>query len=146
MKRFVVDASALPMAFFPDEGGQEASQRLLADWVRGEVEITAPSLPFLETTNAVLVAFQRGRISRDKAHDILRAIDGLSIPTAEPLNTEGTLEIAAEHNLSACDATYASLANDEVTRITGNKRLFEALKEDGLAMLMKEYQQRRSSD
>ena len=146
MRRFVLDASALLMAFFPDEEGQETSQQLLADWVRGEVEIIAPSLLCLEATNAVLVALRRGRISQDKAYDILRAINGLSIRIAEPLSTEEIFRIATEHNISAYDATYASLANDEVILITGNKRLFKALKEEGLAMLVREYQQRPSGD
>ena len=74
MRRFVLDASALLMAFFPDEEGQAASQRLIGDWVSGRVEIIAPSLLFLEVTNAVLVAFRRERISESGACNIIRAV------------------------------------------------------------------------
>lgn len=141
MSRFVLDAFALLMAFFPDEGGQETSQQLLADWVRGEVGIIAPSLLLLETTNAVLVALRRGRISQDKVHDILRAMNGLSIPTAEPLNTEEIFEIAAKHNLSAYDATYATLTSKSHILITGDKKLYDASRGEEQVTLIGKYKE-----
>jgi len=87
MRRFVLDASALLMAFFPDEEGQQASQQLLGDWVKDRVEIIAPSSLFLEATNAVLVGLRRERISKNRAYDILHAVNGLSIPVIDHPDT-----------------------------------------------------------
>lgn len=139
MRRFVLDASALLMAFFPDGEGQAASQRLLSDWVRDRVEIIAPSLLSLEVTNAVLVAFRRERISQSKARDILRAVTELSIPIVDHPEPEEIFKIAAKHHISAYDATYAALAGKAVILITGDSKLYEALKAEKQAMLIQEY-------
>jgi len=139
MRRFVLDASALLMGFFPDEEGQQASQRLLGDWVKDRVEIIAPSLLFLEVTNAVLVAHRRERISKNRAYDILHAVNGLSIPITDHPDTEEIFKIAIKHKLSAYDATYAALTTEAFTLITGDRKLYEALKGEKRVMLIETY-------
>lgn len=139
MKRFVLDASALLMAFFPDEEGQEASQRLIGDWVNSRVEIVAPSLLFLEVTNAVLVALRRKRVSQSKAYDILRAVSELSIPIADRPEPAEIFKIATEHHVSAYDATYAALAVKDFVVITGDRKLYQAIKDERQVMLIGEY-------
>jgi len=139
VRRFVLDASAILKAFFPDEEGQAASQALLGDWVKDRVEIIAPSLLFLEVTNAVLVALRRERISKKRAYEIIHAVNGLSIPIGDSPEVEEIFELAIEHNLSAYDATYAALTTKQFTLITGDKKLYEALKKERKVMWIEDY-------
>jgi len=139
VRRFVLDASALLIAFFPHEEGQAASQRLLSDWASSRVEIIAPSLLFLEVTNAVLVALRRERISESKAYDILHAVTELSIPIVEHPEPEEIFKIATKHHISAYDATYAALTGKSLILITGNRKIYEALKGEKEVMLIEEY-------
>ena len=103
------------------------------------MEIIAPSLLFLEVTNAVLVALRRERVSESKAHDILRAVSELSIPIADRPEPEEIFKIAAKHHISAYDATYAALATKDLVLITGDRKLYEALKDEEQVMLIREY-------
>ena len=128
MKRLVIDASVILRAFFPDEEGQKESQVLIEDWIKGRVEIVAPSFLFLEVTNAVLVAVRRGRITGAKAYEIVRTVKGLSIPVVD-YDIEEVFEVAAKFDLSAYDATYVALADKPYILVTGDKKLYQALKE-----------------
>ena len=139
MKRLVIDASVILRAFFPDEEGQEESQALIEDWIKGRVEIVGPSLLFLEVTNAVLVAVRRGRIPGAKACEIIQTLKGLSIPVTDSPDIEEVFKLAFKHNLSAYDATYVALAEKPYILVTGDKKLYQALKEGGRVKWIGDY-------
>ncbi len=139
MKRFVIDASALLKAFFPDEEGQLEIQTLLGDWVEDRVEILAPALLHLEVTNAVLVALRRGRISHVRAQEIIHAVDELSLPVGETSAMEEIFKIAVDHGLSAYDAAYAALATEPCTLVTGDEKLYAAVKGKIRALRIADY-------
>jgi len=139
MKRLVVDASAILKAFFPDEEGQVASQALIGDWVKDRIEIIAPSLLFLEVTNAALVALRRERISKEKAYEIIQAVKGLSIPVWDSPDIEEVFKLAIKFSLSAYDATYVALAAKPFILITGDKKLYQAVKTEGKVMWVGDY-------
>ena len=96
-------------------------------------------LLFLEVTNAVLVALRRERISKNRAHDILHAVNGLSIPVIDHPDTEEIFKIATKHILSAHDATCVALTTEPFTLITGDRKLYAALKGEKEVMLIEEY-------
>ena len=141
MKRLVIDASVILRAFFPDEEGQEESQALIEDWIKGRVEIVGPSLLFLEVTNAVLVAVRRGRIPGAKACEIIQTLKGLSIPVTDSPDIEEVFKLAFKHNLSAYDATYVTFAVKTYTLITGDEKLYQALKSEGKVLWLGDYKQ-----
>jgi len=106
--------------------------------VKDRVEIIAPSLLFFEVTNAVLVALRRERISKNRADDILHTVNGLSIPVIAHPDTDEVFKIAIKHRLSAYDATYAALTTEAFSLITGDRKLYEALKGEKQVMLIGE--------
>jgi len=113
VKRLVIDASVILRAFFPDEEGQEESQ--------------------------ALVAVRRGRIPGAKACEIIQTLKGLSIPVTDSPDIEEVFKLAFKHNLSAYDATYVALAEKPYILVTGDKKLYQALKEGGRVKWIGDY-------
>jgi len=107
---FVLDASVALAWALPDEGGDDV-QSLFERLVREGAIV--PSLWKLEIGNTLLMAERRGRISgafRAAAMTDL-ALLPISIDAHTAANAwRGTMDLAAQHRLSAYDAAYLELA------------------------------------
>ena len=128
MRRFVVDASVALKAYFPDEEGHQQAQAVIRDYVMDHIELLVPPLFQSEVANGVLVAVRMGRISEKLAYEILNQIENLTIPVETPPSFQEICRLAIEHGRSAYDATYLSLLNESSFLVTGDKKLYNALK------------------
>ena len=129
MKCFVVDASVGLKAYFPDEEGHRQAQAVIRDYVMERIELLVPPLFQSEVTNGVLVAVRMGRISEKLAYEILNQIENLIIPVATPPRSQEICRLAIEHGRSAYNATYLSVLNDSSFLLTGDKKLYNAIKD-----------------
>ena len=62
MKRLVIDASVALKWFLKDEKYGDRAMCLLERFVRGEIDLVAPSLMVYEIINALVIAQMKGRI------------------------------------------------------------------------------------
>ena len=125
----IIDATVIFKGFFPNHEGKIQAQALVRDYSLGAVELLAPSLLAYELANAMAQAVRKGRIERQMAEEILDAFRELAIPTAEP-PLMLVLELALRHGRSACEAAYLALARERETQlITGDRPLYDALRE-----------------
>ncbi|HEX05227.1 MAG TPA: PIN domain-containing protein [Bacteroidetes bacterium] len=129
MRRFVVDASVALKAYFPDEEGHQQAQAVIRDYVMDHTELLVPPLFQPEIANGVLVAVRMGRISEELAYEILSQIENLNIPIATPPSPQEICRLAIEYGRSAYDATYLSLLDDTSFLVTGDKKLYNAIKD-----------------
>jgi len=107
---FVVDSSVALAWCFRDETTPETSQ--LLDTVGAE-GAAVPNLFHLETTNVLLLAERRGRMSATDTADQIALLGSLPLEvdqlTAE-VAAHATLSLARTHRLTAYDAAYLELA------------------------------------
>jgi len=124
----IIDASALLPSYFPDED-QLLSQRLLRDYVLGELDLAAPTLLVYEMTNAVMQAIRRGRIREEQGLEALDTFEGLGIPLF-PVAWQEMIAFARRFDRSAYDASYLALASERGEQfITGDRRMYNAVRE-----------------
>lgn len=131
---FVVDASVTLAWCFSDER-TEGTDALL-DQVAGE-RVIAPALWVSETTNSLLTAVRRKRISLEQASRLQRLLADLPIDV-DPASSDrqALLETAQRHGLSAHDATYLLLAQRETLPLaTLDARLRGAAEAAGVPVL-----------
>jgi predicted nucleic acid-binding protein len=110
----VVDASALIAAFLPDEVEAKATE-LLKDLQYGRAVAVVPALFYQEISNALLMAYRRKRIQRDRFLAYLRVIASLPILVDTAAATQGTTmltvsQLAEQHTLTTYDASYLEVA------------------------------------
>lgn len=110
----VVDASVLIAAFLPDEVEAKAIE-LLEDLQYGRAVAVVPSLFYQEISNALLMAYRRKRIQRDRFLAYLRVIASLPILVDTDAATQGTTmltvsRLAEQHTLTTYDASYLEVA------------------------------------
>lgn len=110
----VVDASVLIAAFLPDEVEAKAIE-LLEDLQYGRAVAVVPSLFYQEISNALLMAYRRKRIQRDRFLAYLRVIASLPILVDTDAATQGTTmltvsQLAEQHTLTTYDASYLEVA------------------------------------
>jgi predicted nucleic acid-binding protein len=110
----VVDASALIAAFLPDEVEAKATE-LLEDLQYGRAVAVVPALFYQEISNALLMAYRRKRIQRDRFLAYLRVIASLPILVDTAAATQGTTmltvsQLAEQHTLTTYDASYLEVA------------------------------------
>ena len=110
----VVDASVLIAAFLPDEVEAKAIE-LLKDLQYGRAVAVVPSLFYQEISNALLMAYRRKRIQRDRFLAYLRVIASLPILVDTDAATQGTTmltvsRLAEQHTLTTYDASYLEVA------------------------------------
>ena len=129
MRRFVVDASVALKAYFPDEEGHQQAQAVIHDYVLDHTELLVPPLFQSEIANDVLVAVRMERISEELAYEILSQIENLNIPIATPPSPQEICRLAIEYGRSAYDATYLSLIDESSSLVTGDKKLYNAIKD-----------------
>lgn len=107
----VVDASIGLSWVHPAQADAEASA-VLGEIASG-AKVVVPSLWFTEMANALLVLERRKKLTSDERRKALARLGGLnfSIADDDPRLAFGAVsDLAAQHNLSAYDATYLELA------------------------------------
>lgn len=136
MKAFVVDASVALKWYLPDEEGVDQALLLLDAFMRSEITLHAPSLIGWEFVNAMWVAGRTHRIAQDDQDAAVRNFLHLDINRIAAYEmSDSILSIAAEFERSCYDSVYMALSS--VMRapfVTGDKRLFNALKEKNLSL------------
>jgi len=132
--KLVIDTSTLLAFYLPAEPYKGRALALLQDYTAGSVKLVVPTLTYYEVLNALSRAvrgLKRGqKISCNEALEILEAIRRLKL---EEMNVAGLekriLEITAEYQRSAYDASYLALAeNLDADLITGDERFYNAVK------------------
>lgn len=132
MKRLVIDASVVLKWYLTDEEYGEKALNLLTKYISNELDFLAPSLLEYEVVNGLIIAQKRGRIKEEK---ILLAIDGfmdlnIKLKDLSQLYPR-VLYYCKIYNRSVYDASYLAIAESEgIAMITGDKRLYNAVKED----------------
>ena len=131
---FVVDTSITLAWCFADER-TPATDRIL-DRLESETAL-APGLWVLETTNALLTAQHRGRITEAQALRASALLDTLPIEVeVGTAPRHALLAISALHGLSAYDSAYLLLAEQRgVPLATLDKALARAAKKAGVPTL-----------
>ena len=132
MKRLVIDASVVLKWYLTDEEYGEKALNLLSKYISNELDFLAPSLLEYEVVNGLTIAQKRGRIKEEK---ILLAIDGfmdLNIKLKDLSQFyPRVLYYCKVYNRSVYDASYLAVAEREgIAMITGDKRLYNAVKKD----------------
>ncbi len=110
----VVDCSTLIAGFLPDEVEAEARQ-LLVELQDGRAAAVVPSLFYQEISNALLMAYRRNRIHRERFWEYLEVIARLPIIVDTAAATQGSTmlavcELAEKYTLTTYDASYLELA------------------------------------
>jgi predicted nucleic acid-binding protein len=127
--RLVVDAS-VGIKLFIDEPLSDAADALFEQLSQDPpVELFVPDLFYIECANILLKTMRRfGRSLEDSQADLadLRRLALRSTPTADLM--EEALVLAADKNLTAYDACYATLARRlGVPVITADERMAQAI-------------------
>lgn len=111
MVGFVLDASVTAAWCFADEA-TPASEALRDSLT--EQDALVPTLWHAETTNLLLTAERRKRITPGRCTELLELLGSLPIVTADETDRirGPVLRLARAHRLTACDAIYLDLAMD----------------------------------
>ena len=113
MSRFVLDASVVLAWCFPDENAAMA-QHVASMFKRGETAV-APSFWPHEVLNALLVAEERKRISKELVQRFLHDLETLPVMLEQfpaGIVFDRIQRLSREHGLTAYDAAYLDLALD----------------------------------
>ena len=112
MRPTVIDASAAAPWFIPEERTAVTDQ-MYADVIASPGQFRAPSLWLWETSNILLVAFRRRRLSQDNFDGGLALLESCPIEFDPPPNLHyrsQVMRLAQAHSLSFYDAAYLELA------------------------------------
>ena len=111
-KPIVIDASAAAPWFIPEDRSA-VSEQMYADVMTSPGQFSAPSLWLWETSNILLAAFRRRRMTQDNLDAGLALLDACPIefdPAPNLHYRSQTLRLAQAHSLSFYDASYLQLA------------------------------------
>ena len=125
-REWVVDSSVV-IKLYVDEEFSERARTLLRD---GSSRFYAPDFIFLECTNILLKYFRKMRLSLSTAQENLHRLRRLRLHLVRvpPLVTS-VIQLASEYELSAYDATYATLAHSlAVPLVTADGKMIRKLK------------------
>lgn len=133
---FVVDASVAASWLLGDERSDEAD-RVLAMLATDGARV--PSLLWYEMRNILVVAARRGRLPPGEVTPALARLRRLPITTVDMTLSDdaSVVAVAAEHGLTAYDATYLALA--QATRsplATTDRALARAAERAGVGLLI----------
>ena len=130
MSEIVVDASVVLKWYLRDEEFGERAREILRRYVKGTLELVAPTLLPYEVGNALLIAEKRSRIDRSVTKTAFDAFLELEIPLEDPLSDPSEVFVFSRTYMrSIYDASYLALAGKRNVRlVTGDKRLFNAVK------------------
>jgi len=128
MSLYVIDAG-IAVKWFLTETDSDKARRLLEQYQRQVIELTAPDLLIAEATNVFWKRAARGDLTAQEAADNLQDLLAINLPLvpATSLATRA-LSIAQTHNRSAYDCLYLALALDRSCEfVTSDERLFNAI-------------------
>lgn len=134
---YVMDCSWSSALFLPDENSGKVESFFLHQ-KKQTISIHVPPLWWNETTNVLLSAMKRNRLSPAAALEILQMLDQLSPSTDQEYGkeiAERALGLGREHGLSGYDAAYLELAmRKQATLLTLDNALAKTAKAIGLAV------------
>ena len=131
---FVIDASSALRLVFDDEAADD--KRQIERHLIHDPDVLAPTLFLEETSNALVTAVRRQRISAADAVEHLHRLARLPIQIAHHVpSPSGLLTLALQHDLTAYDATYLELAQfAQVRLLTFDDALRRAADDEGLSV------------
>jgi predicted nucleic acid-binding protein len=130
LKRLVIDASVALKWFLLDEKYGDRALALLERFVRGELDLSAPSLMVYEVINGLVIAQRKGRIAEEQVLTSISGFLNLGITFVNVAGLEArVLHFCRVYNRSAYDASYLAVAEqDSVALVTGDERLYNSTK------------------
>ena len=130
MKRLVIDASVALKWFLLDEKYGDRALDLLERFVRGELDLAAPSLLVYEVINGLVIAQRKGRIAEEKVLSSISGFLNLGITFVDVAGLEArVLHFCRVYDRSAYDASYLAVAEqDSLALVTGDERLYNSTK------------------
>jgi predicted nucleic acid-binding protein len=108
--RFVLDASVVITWAMRDEDHPAAD--LAFQRIQTESAIV-PAIWWYEVRNILLVNERRNRISLPDSARFLADLSDFDIEVRPPENSQRTIDLARQHNLSVYDAAYLALAMEQ---------------------------------
>lgn len=128
MSLYVIDAG-IAVKWFLTETDSDKARRLLEQYQRQIIELTAPDLLIAEATNVFWKRAARGDLTAQEAADNLQDLLAINLPLVPVASlAPGALSIAQKYNRSAYDCLYLALALDHSCEfVTGDERLFNAI-------------------
>ncbi|GHV05849.1 twitching motility protein PilT [Campylobacterota bacterium] len=134
----VIDCSFIMAVAMPDERSALVCERFDAI-ERDAGELLVPHLWWLETTNVLMNAIRRGRLTLNDALERRKLIDSYNFSTDQAYGAEyggRLLALCALHDLSAYDAAYLELAIRKKARLaTLDVRLKRSAEASGLSVI-----------
>jgi predicted nucleic acid-binding protein len=130
LKRLVIDASVALKWFLLDEKYGDRALDLLERFVRGELDLAAPSLLVYEVINGLVIAQRKGRIAEEKVFFSISGFLNLGITFVDVAGLEArVLHFCRVYDRSAYDASYLAVAEqDSLALVTGDERLYNSTK------------------
>lgn len=130
MKRLVIDASVALKWFLRDEKYGDRAMGLLERFVRGEIDLVAPSLMVYEIINALGIAQRKGRIDEERVLASVSGFIDLGITFVDVTGLEArVLHFCRVYDRTAYDASYLAVAEQgSLVLITGDERLYNGTK------------------
>jgi predicted nucleic acid-binding protein len=130
LKRLVIDASVALKWFLLDEKYGDRALDLLERFVRGELDLAAPSLLVYEVINGLVIAQRKGRIAEEKVFSSISGFLNLGITFVDVAGLEArVLHFCRVYDRSAYDASYLAVAEqDSLALVTGDERLYNSTK------------------
>ncbi len=122
----VVDASVVVDLVAPDVGSDAPARVLFGKWAAADTEPVAPSLLWLETSNALLTGIRRGRWSGADADAAHARLERIPLRRADSARDQArAFELARRYdNWPVYDMVYVALAERLGTElITADQRL-----------------------
>ncbi len=125
----VVDASVVLKWQLYDEECISQARALKHDiYVRGVLKVIAPQLMAYEVVNGLVTAVRRKRLTPDQARESISNLVVLDIELRQ-VQPAGLLDKAIKFNLTAYDAAYLALAEEEKCDLwTGDKAFYIAMR------------------
>jgi len=130
VNKLVIDASVVLKWFLRDEKYGDSAMSLLERFIRGEIELAAPSLLVYEVINGLVVAQRKGRINEEKVLASISGFINLGIQFVDVAGLEArVLHFCRAYDRSAYDASYLAVAEQEsLALVTGDERLYNSIK------------------
>jgi predicted nucleic acid-binding protein len=107
LKTYIVDASVATRFILTEDYGENA-QKLLGDFIKGEVELTAPRIINYEVGNALRTATAKNIIEATEAQNAFRRFLALKLGGKNIADDEllGALEWSTKKGVSLYDGVY----------------------------------------
>lgn len=108
MKRAIFDASFFLSFLLPDE---KISQKIINEFVGGELTLVEPFIFSLEVTNALRYAFSSRRIKNEKLISLIKDFQKLkNIDYVYDFDLQKLIKLSLKLDISVYDACYLYLA------------------------------------